>query len=104
MFYSNMAIDSIQNAKINFLKQTVKDSTLQKPLVDFVEAQRVFTKQVAKTSSDVMNIVSETFGLADSCPSRLLVARVPGLEADPGACACNGCAFGQATASVSLRA
>ena len=60
MFYSNMAIDSIQNAKINFLKQTVKDSTLQKPLVDFVEAQRVFTKQVAKTSTDVMNIASET--------------------------------------------
>ena len=44
MFYSNMAIDSIQNAKINFLKQTVKEESLQKPLVDFVEAQRVFTK------------------------------------------------------------
>jgi len=66
MFYSNMAIDSIQNAKINFLKQTVKDSTLQKPLVDFVEAQRVFTKQVAKTSNDVMNIASETFANAIS--------------------------------------
>jgi len=60
MFYSNMAIDSIQNAKINFLKQTVKDSTLQKPLVDFVEAQRVFTKQIVKSASDVMNIASET--------------------------------------------
>jgi hypothetical protein len=55
-----MAIDSIQNAKINFLKQTVKDSTLQKPLVDFVEAQRVFTKQIVKSASDVMNIASET--------------------------------------------
>jgi len=61
MFYANMAIDSIQNAKINFLKQTVKDSTLQKPLVDFVEAQRVFTKQVAKSTNDVMNIAAETF-------------------------------------------
>ena len=61
MFYSNMAIDSIQNAKINFLKQTVKEDSLQKPLVDFVEAQRVFTKQVAKSANDVMNIASETF-------------------------------------------
>jgi len=61
MFYANMAIDSIQNAKINFLKQTVKEDSLQKPLIDFVEAQRVFTKQVAKTSNDVLNIVSETF-------------------------------------------
>ena len=66
MFYANMAIDSIQNAKINFLKQTVKEDSLQKPLIDFVEAQRVFTKQVAKTSNDVMNIVSETFANAIS--------------------------------------
>lgn len=60
MFYSNMAIDSIQNAKINFLKQTVKDSTLQKPLVDFVEAQRVFTKQIVKSATDVMAVATET--------------------------------------------
>jgi len=56
-----MAIDSIQNAKINFLKQTVKEDSLQKPLVDFVEAQRVFTKQIVKSANDVMNIASETF-------------------------------------------
>jgi len=61
MFYANMAIDSIQNAKINFLKQTVKEDSLQKPLVDFVEAQRVFTKQIVKSANDVMNIASETF-------------------------------------------
>jgi hypothetical protein len=56
-----MAIDSIQDAKINFLKQTVKEDSLKKPLVDFVEAQRVFTKQVAKSANDVLNIASETF-------------------------------------------
>ena len=61
MFYSNMAIDSIQNAKINFLKQTVKEESLQKPLVDFVEAQRVFTKQVAKSANDVITLATETF-------------------------------------------
>ena len=64
MFYSNMAIDSIQNAKINFLKQTVQEESLQKPLVDFVEAQRVFTKQIAKSASDVMTIATETFANA----------------------------------------
>ena len=64
MFYSNMAIDSIQNAKINFLKQTVKEESLQKPLVDFVEAQRVFTKQIAKSANDVMSIATETFANA----------------------------------------
>ena len=66
MFYANMAIDSIQNAKITFLKQTVQEESLQKPLVDFVEAQRVFTKQIAKSANDVMNIASETFANAIS--------------------------------------
>ena len=60
MFYSNMAIDTIQNAKINFLKQTVKETSLQKPLIDFVEAQRVFTKQIVKSASDVMSVAAET--------------------------------------------
>ena len=64
MFYANMAIDSIQDAKITFLKQTVKEDTLKKPLVDFVEAQRVFTKQIAKSVNDVINIASETFANA----------------------------------------
>jgi hypothetical protein len=59
-----MAIDSIQNAKITFLKQTVQEESLQKPLVDFVEAQRVFTKQIAKSANDVINIASETFANA----------------------------------------
>ena len=59
-----MAIDSIQNAKINFLKQNVKEESLLKPLIDFVEAQRVFTKQITKSASDVMSIASETFANA----------------------------------------
>lgn len=60
MFYTDMAIDSIQNAKISFLKQTVKEDSLQKPLVDFVEAQRVFTKQIFKSATDVMTVATET--------------------------------------------
>ena len=59
MFYANMAIDSIQDAKITFLKQTVQEESLKKPLVDFVEAQRVFTKQIAKSASDVITLTSQ---------------------------------------------
>ena len=64
MFYANMAIDSIQNAKITFLKQTVQEESLKKPLVDFVEAQRVFTKQIAKSANDVITLTSQTFANA----------------------------------------
>jgi len=59
-----MAIDSIQDAKITFLKQTVQEESLKKPLVDFVEAQRVFTKQIAKSASDVITLTSQTFANA----------------------------------------
>ena len=64
MFYANMAIDSIQDAKITFLKQTVQEESLKKPLVDFVEAQRVFTKQIAKSASDVITLTTQTFANA----------------------------------------
>ena len=64
MFYANMAIDSIQDAKITFLKQTVQEESLKKPLVDFVEAQRVFTKQIAKSANEVMTLTSQTFANA----------------------------------------
>ena len=64
MFFANMAIDSIQDAKIAFLKQTVQEDSLKKPLVDFVEAQRVFTKQIAKSANDVMTLTSQTFANA----------------------------------------
>ena len=64
MFYANMAIDSIKDAKINFLKLTVQEDSLKKPLVDFVEAQRVFTKQIAKSANDVMTLTSQTFANA----------------------------------------
>ncbi len=64
MFYANMAIDSIQDAKITFLKQTVQEESLKKPLVDFVEAQRVFTKQIAKSASDVITLTAQTFANA----------------------------------------
>ena len=64
MFYANMAIDSIQDAKITFLKQTVQEDSLKKPLVDFVEAQRVFTKQIAKSANDVITLTSQTLANA----------------------------------------
>jgi len=59
-----MAIDSIQDAKITFLKQTVQEESLKKPLVDFVEAQRVFTKQITKSASDVLTLTAQTFANA----------------------------------------
>jgi hypothetical protein len=59
--YANTAIDGIQDAKINFLDKHVTDKSFKEPMVDFVEAQREFTKQVAKTTYQVFDTFVDTF-------------------------------------------
>lgn len=58
--YADMAIDSIQNAKLEVVRHVVKDEQIKKPLENFVEAQRVYTKAVAKSVMDVAAVVVET--------------------------------------------
>jgi hypothetical protein len=55
-----MAIDTIQNAKLEFLRHTMKDESIKKPLEDFVEAQRKFTKQIAKSGCDLISVGTES--------------------------------------------
>ena len=52
-FFTDTAIDTVQDAKNTFIKTFVTDEKVQKPLQSFVEAQRTFAKQVAKTTLDV---------------------------------------------------
>ena len=52
-FFADTAIDAVQDAKTTFIKTFVTDEKVQKPLQSFVEAQRTFAKQVAKTTLDV---------------------------------------------------
>jgi len=59
--YANTAIDGIQDAKISFLDKHVTDTSFKEPMVDFVEAQREFTKQVAKTTYQVFDTFVDTF-------------------------------------------
>jgi hypothetical protein len=59
--YANTAIDGIQDAKISFLDKHVTDTSFKEPMVDFVEAQREFTKQVAKTTYQVVDTFVDTF-------------------------------------------
>jgi len=53
-FFADTAIDAVQDAKATFVKTFVKDESVAKPLQSFVESQRAFAKQVAKTSADVL--------------------------------------------------
>lgn len=51
-FFADTAIDAVQDAKTTFVKTFVKDESLAKPLHNFVEAQRTFAKQIAKSTFD----------------------------------------------------
>jgi hypothetical protein len=55
----NTSIDTIQGAKATFVKTFVKDETLAKSLQAFVDTQTAFTKQVAKTTFDVVTKTAE---------------------------------------------
>jgi hypothetical protein len=59
--YANTAIDGIQDAKISFLDKHVTDKSFKQPMVDFVEAQREFTKQVAKTTYSLFDLFGNNF-------------------------------------------
>jgi uncharacterized protein YoxC len=49
----NTFIDTIQDAKKQIVKTFVQDKTLAETINEFVESQRTFTKQVAKTTFEV---------------------------------------------------
>lgn len=53
-FFADTAIDAVQDAKATFVKTFIKDEKLATPLQSFVESQRAFAKQAAKTSHDFM--------------------------------------------------
>lgn len=53
LFVANQIVDTVQNAKNQFLDTFVWDEKIKTPLKQFVEAQREFTKQVNRSFSEV---------------------------------------------------
>jgi hypothetical protein len=49
LYFANMAIDAIQSSKTTWLQTYVKEDSVRHPLIKFVEAQTIFTKQIAET-------------------------------------------------------
>ena len=52
-------IDTIQDAKRSFVNTWFKDEALNKPMNDFIEAQRQFTKTVVKTTHHLANAAGD---------------------------------------------
>ena len=64
LYFANYFVDQVQDAKNKVVDTFVFDDKIKESIKDFVEAQRIFTKQIAKSASDVMSIASETFANA----------------------------------------
>jgi hypothetical protein len=54
LYYANLFVDTVQNAKNQFLDTFVWDEKVKAPMKSFVEAQREFTKQVNRSASEVI--------------------------------------------------
>lgn len=68
--HADMAIDAIQSAKLTWLFAFIKEEKIRSPLVDFVEAQRKFTKQIAKSTWEI------TGAAADSTVTKIFSTKI----------------------------
>jgi hypothetical protein len=53
LFIVNQFVDTIQNAKNQFIDTFVWDDKVKAPLKQFVESQREFTKQINRSAFEV---------------------------------------------------
>jgi len=67
-YMTNMFIDAVQNAKREWIKTFVKTESLAKPMNNFVDAQTTYTKELAKTATDMGDAVGATVADAIKAP------------------------------------
>jgi hypothetical protein len=53
LFYANLFVDQVQDAKKKFVETFILDDKVAAPLKQFVEAQRTFTKELNRSASEV---------------------------------------------------
>lgn len=55
LYYTNLFVDQVQNAKKQFLSTFVLDEKVRQPLESFVEAQRTYTKELNRVADEIFN-------------------------------------------------
>jgi hypothetical protein len=61
LYFANYFVDQVQDAKNKIVDTFVFDDKIKKSVKDFVEAQREFTKQVNRSTSEVAELTAVTF-------------------------------------------
>ena len=63
-YMTNMWIDTIQNAKKSWVNTWVKDETMSKPMLEFIDTQTTFTKEAVQQVSTLANATGDLFAKA----------------------------------------
>jgi hypothetical protein len=56
LYFANYFVDQVQDAKNKVIDTFVYDDKIKESIKDFVEAQRTFTKQVNRTTNEVVEL------------------------------------------------
>ena len=56
LYFANYFVDQVQDAKNKVVDTFVYDDKIKESIKDFVEAQRTFTKQVNRTTNEVVEL------------------------------------------------
>ena len=60
LYFANYFVDQVQDAKNKVIDTFVYDEKIKESIKDFVEAQRDFTKQVNRTTNEVVELSTTT--------------------------------------------
>jgi hypothetical protein len=58
LYYANLFVDQVQDAKKKFVETFVFDDKVAAPLKQFVEAQRTFTKEVNRSAVEMSEYIT----------------------------------------------
>ena len=58
LFYANLFVDQVQDAKNKFVETFVLDDKVAAPIKQFVEAQRIFTKELNRSAVEMSEYVA----------------------------------------------
>lgn len=61
LWYTNLVVDNIQNAKKQFVETFIFDDKVKEPLKDMVETQRDYAKEVNRSVSQLFNTAMDSF-------------------------------------------
>lgn len=58
-FFVNLYIDTVQNTKSFWVDTLIKEESIRKPLQEFISAQTIYTKEVARTTVEYLSAIAK---------------------------------------------